>query len=135
MALSTYLITNLGEMATFLGWTTASTEITQIIEDTLEILSLDDESDSTDAVALKAVARYIAWSFVVNNLSVDYDFKADGADVKRNQMFKAAQANLSMNKISASPYMDISQIIIGELSYTEDPYEEDDIEDFADFTG
>jgi hypothetical protein len=130
MALADYLVINLGEMATYLSWTAEGDEITQIVEDTLEILGLDLEADSADAVALKAVGSFVAWTYVCKTLVVDFDYKTDKEDFKRSQMFQNAKEMLKMAKVDASPYMPSTQISIGELTFSEDPYVETELTEF-----
>ncbi len=124
MALADYIITSLGDMATHLSWTTASDEVDLIVSDTLLALSLATEGASTDEVALKAVARYITWVNAANSLSVVSDVNADKGDYKRAQMFDHAILMIALYKQDAIPYMLNSQIIIGEITRTEDPYTE-----------
>ena len=124
MALADYIITSLGDMATHLSWTTASDEVDLIVDDTLLALGLASEGDSTDEIALKAVARYITWVNAANSLSVVSDVLADKADFKRSQMFDHAIEMIALYKQDALPYLLNSQIIIGEITEKEDPYTE-----------
>ncbi|GAG37252.1 unnamed protein product, partial [marine sediment metagenome] len=128
--LAEYLIVSLGTMATHLGWTDTSDEILLTVEDTLEVLGLALEADSTDPVALKAVARYIAWVNVCNNLSMDYDYKSDKESFSRSQMFKHAKEMLATSMTEALPWLSTAQIEIGEFTFVEDPYIETELTEF-----
>ena len=131
VALDTYIVTMLGQMATYLSWTTASTEIDIIIEDTLGLLGLASEAASTNTVSLRAVAMYVAWRAVKYTISTDYTYSADKAKYDRNAMQDAADRNFMSSKSEAFQYLSVGQLTIGEVTYTDDPYKESDIEEIS----
>ena len=131
MALAEYLLINLGDMATHLGWNTGTPEMAQTVEDTLALLGLASEDDSTDDVALKAVGRYILWVSAANSLAIQYDVKADRGEFKRSQMFKQVQELIQIHKKAALPYLSVAQLALGEASYIEDPYTETSLSEFG----
>lgn len=124
MTLADYVITSLGDMATHLEWTSSSDEVDLIIDDTLLALGLATEGASTDEVALKAVARYIAWVNVANSISTLYDVQADRATFQRSGTFQNVRDMIALHKQAALPYLLNSQIVIGEITEKEDPYTE-----------
>ncbi|KKN52917.1 hypothetical protein LCGC14_0607790 [marine sediment metagenome] len=129
MALAEYLLINLGDMATHLGWNAGTPEMAQTVEDTLAALELATEAESTDEVALKAVGRYILWVNVANSLAIQIDFKADRGEFKRSQMFKNVQELIQVHKKAAFPYL--SPAVMGEITHSEDPYKETDLTEFG----
>lgn len=131
-SLDTYLVTKLGRMATYLSWTTASTEIVLVIEDTLELLGLDLEADSADSVALKSVALFVLWEAVMMTLSTDYDFTADKASYKRSQLIEAAEDNFNIAKKNATQYLSFSQIFQGAVTESDDPYKDSNLDEITD---
>lgn len=131
-ALDTYLITKLGRMATYLEWTSDDANIDLVIEDTLELLGLALEADSTDPVKLKAVALFVLWQAVMMTLATDYDFSADKAGYKRSQLMDAAQVNFLAAKKNAAGYLSYTQIFQGEVTVADDPYKESDLDEFSD---
>lgn len=130
-SLNSYLIIKLGRMATYLEWTTVSDEIDLIIEDTIELLGLASEGASTDSVKLKSVALFVLWQAVLMTLATDYDFTADKATYKRSQMMDAAQENFNIAKKNATQYLSFSQIFQGEVTETDDPYKNSDLDEFT----
>ena len=130
-----YAVLRLGEMATYLGWTNASAEVLMVVEDTLEILGLTLEADSTNPISLKAVTMYVAWRAVVDTISTDYTFSADKAKYNRSDMVKAAQENFNSAKREALPYISIGSIVVGTVTYTDDPYKDEDLDEIAERSG
>lgn len=130
-SLNSYLIIKLGRMATYLEWTTVSDEIDLIIEDTIELLGLASEGASTDSVKLKSVALFVLWQAVLMTLATDYDYTADKATYKRSQLMDAAQENFNIAKKNATQYLSFSQIFQGEITETDDPYKNSDLDEFT----
>ena len=126
-----YIILKLGQMATYLGWTSVSDEVDLIVEDTLGILGLASEAASTNSVSLKAVTMYVTWQAVMYSISTDYTFSADKAKYNRTDMMEAAERFFISAKKEALPYIGVGQITVGEVTNSQDPYVEADLDEFA----
>lgn len=93
MALADYITSNFSQIKTQLGWTD-SVEITAITEKTLEMYGVSTEAEATDSRKLHAIADVAVWRQALNDVSLDYNFSADGASYSRSQQAEAIRDNL-----------------------------------------
>ena len=130
-SLNDYIIVKLSQMATYLEWTAESTEVDIIVEDTIKLLGLASEAASTNIVALRTVAMYVAWRSVMYAISTDYTYSADKAKYNRSDMYEASKMNYKEIKKEAFQYLPSGGIGVGVVTYEDDPYKESDITELS----
>jgi hypothetical protein len=125
--LKTFIVTTLGEVGTILGWTTATTLVTEAVNDTLLALGVSDISSVSGATAiqqLRAMAAVSAWRAALGSLAARYDFADGDQDRKRSQVHKMILESLSLAESNAAAVgVGVAGTIPRQsLVYTEDPY-------------
>jgi len=111
----------LGALTTETGWE----NLTYIFlaEDVWAIMEISAEpTTDADKFIYKALLKYKALDHFRLELSTAYDYKADGEDNKRSQMFAQVGKMALEAKREAMPYLPIGQISQGRLSFPDDPY-------------
>lgn len=99
--LADYLEAYLGAtLAGLLGW--ASATFDSIAAEVFEKYDLTEASDPKE---LHALAKLEMWTWARNAVTLDYDFRADGADYKRGQLHQHVQDNLAQAVTEALPYL------------------------------
>jgi hypothetical protein len=71
---------------------------------------------------LHAVAKIVALGQCLNDLSVDFQFSADGLSANRQQVFEQVKERLELAYSDAEQYLPENSIVVGEINYTENPY-------------
>lgn len=103
MALADYITSNFSQIKTQLGWTD-SLEITAITDKTLEMYGVSTEAEATDSRKLHALADVAVWRQALADVSLDYNFSADGASYSRSQQAEAIRDNLNRAITEAVAY-------------------------------
>lgn len=94
MTLAAYITSNFTQVKTQLGWSD-SLQIAAITDKTLEMYGVDTEAEATDATKLHALADVAVWRQALNDVSLDYNFSADGASYSRSQQAEMIRKNLN----------------------------------------
>lgn len=94
MTLAAYITSNFGQVKTQLGWSD-SLQITAITEKTLEMYGVSTEAEATNTKKLHAIADLAVWRQALNDVSLDYNFSADGASYSRSQQADMIRKNLN----------------------------------------
>lgn len=109
MTIATYITAHFLSVKTQLGWSD-SLQIEAITEKALELYGVDTEAEATDNKKLHALVDVSVWRQALNDVSLDYNFSADGASYSRSQqseMIKDALEQASVNAIVYMPYYSI----------------------------
>lgn len=104
MTIATYITAHFRQIKTQLSWSD-SLEITAITEKTLEYYGVATEAEATDTTKLHALADVAVWRQAMNDVSLDYNFSADGASYSRSQQHAMIQKNLETAESAAIVYM------------------------------
>lgn len=94
MALADYITSNFGQIKSQLGWSD-SLQLATITEKTLEIYGVATEAEATDSRKLHALADVAVWRQALADVSLDYNFSADGASYSRSQQADMIRKNLN----------------------------------------
>jgi hypothetical protein len=121
MTLANYLISQMGGLATQLGWNSSSDAITTVINNALENYPASAESDCTD-LKLHKLADYFLWKQILVEVSFDYNTNSDGASLSRSQQFDHVKDLMDSAYTDALPYLEDYQAVFGEIDYTQNPY-------------
>lgn len=93
MALADYITSNFTQIKTQLGWSD-SLQLVTITDKTLEMYGVATEAEATDARKLHAIADIAVWRQALADVSLDYNFSADGASYSRSQQADMIRKNL-----------------------------------------
>lgn len=133
MALSDYITSTLGSIATVADWVVADT--TFVINNTLLNYGVATEVEATDLIKLHALADIEIYKKALAQLSTKYNFSADGGTFNRNQMFESVKT-LYLDAVTAgSHYSVVSTIGTGELTDNTTPYKNIDLSNLQDYGG
>ena len=94
MALADYITDNFGQIKSQLGWSD-SVQLVTITEKTLELYGVATEAEATDTRKLHAIADVAVWRQALADVSLDYNFSADGASYSRSQQADMIRKNLN----------------------------------------
>ena len=94
MALADYITSNFGQIKSQLGWSD-SLQLATITAKTLEIYGVATEAEATDSRKLHALADVAVWRQALADVSLDYNFSADGASYSRSQQADMIRKNLN----------------------------------------
>ena len=111
MTLATYIAANFGQVKTQLGWSD-SLQISAITDKALELYGVSTEAEATDATKLHALADVAVWRQALNDVSLDYDFAADGASYKRSGQADMIRKNLDTAEYAAIVYLPNYSILV-----------------------
>ncbi len=120
-----YLNATLGATATVLGWSVVGGNYDEALNSTLFTYPVTDITTVTglgDLRKLRTLGRVEVWRAVIAEVSADYDFKADGGDYKRSQVFDHAQAMFDAAVTEAITYDGNYAVSVGALTPEYDPY-------------
>ena len=120
MTLKTYLQERFTSISSQLSWADSDYEV--VVEDALELYAVDSENLATDTNKLHKLGKLAFWSKVLDTVSLDYSFSADGAKYDRNQMFEMANKKFEQAFSEAIPYLASYTIETGTISIEHDPY-------------
>lgn len=132
MTLETYLVSYLGDnLAQQLEWTTSASSFDFVMSEALRLYGVDTEAEATDLDKLYALSKVTLWEAVLREVSMDYDYSANGASFKRSQMVDQIKENLDSAITESMNYSDsYNSIQLGTLGGDEvDPYSEYPYED------
>ena len=102
--LAAAMVAELSDVAAVLGWTGLA-HLQHAVNRTLRLYGVSDIASATDPEKLEALAFWQAWAAAVKALSARIDQDADGADLKRSQYVKHAQACLAQAAAEAAIYV------------------------------
>jgi len=111
MTIATYITAHFLSVKTQLGWSD-SLQIDAIAEKTLEMYGVATEAEATDTTKLHALADIAVWRQALNDVSLDYNFAADGASYSRSQQHAMIQKNLDTAIGDAMAYLPNYSIIV-----------------------
>lgn len=111
MTLAAYITSNFGQVKTQLGWSD-SLQISAITDKTLEWYGVDTEAEATNTKKLHAIADLAVWRQALNDVSLDYNFSADGASYSRSQQADMIRENLQAAETAALVYLPNYSIIV-----------------------
>lgn len=111
MALADYITSNFSQIKTQLGWTD-SEEISAITDKTLEMYGVSTEAEATDSRKLHALADVAVWRQALADVSLDYNFSADGASYSRSQQADMIRENLQAAETAALVYLPNYSILV-----------------------
>lgn len=117
-----FMLADLGEVATTIGWDAATPALTAAVNRTLRLLGLTDIAEATDMTALEAVALWQAWDAVVTALTLRYDISTDGQSLSRSQMFEHALKQRTTAQMAALGHTATYSLVATPVVYTNDPY-------------
>lgn len=124
--LAEYMHAALGELATVMGYTAASSYTEAVNEALLEYGadSIASISGRENIRKLRAIARVMALRKVVYDTTGDYDFEADGGRYDRSQVNKQAQAALALAESEAMALGALAGYVVGvdSVVHVHDPY-------------
>lgn len=111
MALSDYITANFRQVKTQLGWHD-SLQVIAITDKTLEMYGVATEAEATDSKKLHALADIAVWRQALADVSLDYNFSADGASYSRSQQADMIRKNLDEATNNALVYLPNYSILI-----------------------
>lgn len=111
MTLAAYITANFGQVKTQLGWSD-SLQISAITDKTLEWYGVDTEAEATNTKKLHAIADLAVWRQALNDVSLDYNFSADGASYSRSQQADMIRENLQAAETAALVYLPNYSILV-----------------------
>jgi len=117
--LADYLTLNFTSVKTQLGWSD-SIEITAVINKTFQSYGVDTEAEATDLTKLHALADVAVWRQALNDISLDYNWSADGASYSRSQAVTAIRENLMYAESVAIAYNPAYNITVHTLDNNPD---------------
>lgn len=118
MTLSDYIDNTLGTWKTNLPWTYT----TFVTEKILENYGVSLEADATDSIKLHKLADIEIWRKVLQEISQDYSYSADGSTFSRNQSVESVKS-LFQNALSAGMvYLPDYSVEIVNFDSSIDPY-------------
>lgn len=111
MTLAAYITANFGQVKTQLGWSD-SLQITAITDKALEWYGVDTEAEATNTKKLHALADVAVWRQALADVSLDYNFSADGASYSRSQQADMIRENLQAAETAALVYLPNYSILV-----------------------
>lgn len=103
MTLAEYLEGYLGGLADQLGWN--SNSYTFVVAEALRLYGVSSEDQATDLNKLYALARVALWEAVLREVSMDFDYSANGANFRRSQVYEQVRQNLEDARADAQMYL------------------------------
>ena len=119
LGLLDYINENFPTIKTQLGWTDGA-NIATIITKTLEMYGVSTEAEATDLTKLHALADVAVRRQALNDLSLDYNWSADGASFSRSQAVTAIRENLMRAESAAMAYNPAYNITVHTLDNNPD---------------
>ena len=119
LGLLDYINENFPTIKTQLGWTDGA-NIATIITKTLEMYGVSTEAEATDLTKLHALADVAVWRQALNDISLDYNWSADGASFSRSQAVTAIRENLMRAESAAMTYNPAYNITVHTLDNNPD---------------
>jgi hypothetical protein len=111
MALADYISDNFPTIKAQLNWSDSVT-LPVIVDKALELYGVATELLATDLVKLHSVADVAVWRQALNDISLDYNWSADGASFSRSQAVDAIRKNLDDALSKAIVYLPYYQMVV-----------------------
>lgn len=111
MTLAAYITANFGQVKSQLGWSD-SLQIVAITDRALEWYGVSTEAEATDSRKLHALADVAVWRQALADVSLDYNFSADGASYSRSQQADMIRKNLDAAETAALVYLPNYSILV-----------------------
>jgi hypothetical protein len=111
MTLAAYITNNFPTIKTQLGWSD-SDQIVTIVAKAVEMYGVATEALATNDTKLHVLADVAVWRQALNDVSLDYNFSADGGSFSRSQMAEIIRKNLDEAVGIAIAYSPAYQIIV-----------------------
>jgi hypothetical protein len=123
-ALAEYLVDDLGDVASALGWTTDTIQVVRAIEDTLLDYGVDTIAEATNIRKLRALGKRALLRIAVKSLSARVDVAAQDQRLTLSQAYKQAKEELAVAETKAEVYDTESGGIVrvGAVVYEDDHY-------------
>jgi hypothetical protein len=122
--LADFLIIELSDIGTILGWTADLDIVTAAVNDVEGWLGVSDVADSVEVTAIRALGAVAIWRRAVKALSSRYTVSEDQQKYDRSDLLKNAQAALAIAESEAGQYLQAAAtpIRLTTLDYVNDPY-------------
>lgn len=92
-----FLATELGDMATLLGWDAGHVQIDAALVDATRLLGVTDVAEAPDAAKVERLAAVAVWRRAVKSLGARYTFATDnGLRYEREPLQKHAKDSLAL---------------------------------------
>lgn len=111
MTLAAYITANFAQVKSQLGWSD-SLQISAITDKALEWYGVSTEAEATNTKKLHAIADLAVWRQALNDVSLDYNFSADGASYSRSQQADMIRENLQAAETAALVYLPNYSILV-----------------------
>lgn len=111
--LKTFVVEELGTVATALGLTTSSASVTNAVYAVERILGVSDVASLTDMGKLEAVARWQAWLAAEATAITGVDLRSDGDEIKFSQRLAGIRARLAYAEALAARYAEVAALVGG----------------------
>lgn len=88
-----FCLTELGDVASVLGWAADTEQVAEAVNDALAAYGISDIADATDIATLRRLARWAIWRQAANSIVTRYTFATDsGQRWERQGMVDAVLA-------------------------------------------
>lgn len=121
--LATYMLGQLGETATILGWSGLA-HVQEAVNEALLAYGADTITDATDMAKIRALAKREGWRLAIQSIAARFTFETDGQVFRRSDLMKAAQAALELAESQAAVFTqeNAPSVEIDRVRYVNDPY-------------
>jgi hypothetical protein len=124
--IANYLHQVIGTAAAALGWTVAGNSYSEVINDTLLALGIEDVADATSIAALRAAARFYVWRAVADATTGMHRFSLDQQSFDMRQVHQNAVARQQQAESEAAA-LGVELSSVGVVTFTplrdvHDPY-------------
>jgi hypothetical protein len=124
-SLAEFMHSELGRVATVLGYSVGSNDAgdyAEAVNETLLVYGANTITDATSIQKLRALARLEAWKKAVGDLTTFFKFSADGGSFERQQMFDQAKAKMESANVAAMAYDSAYSAVVTRVTPVNDPY-------------
>lgn len=119
--LKTFLVTELGDVGTALGWTTTTPQLVQAVSDAEVLLGVSDVATETNIPRAWAAGRVAIWRAAIRSLGAQFQYSADGQSYSRQQLQAMAKDSLAMAEADLAEQGGGASIKVDRVTYA-DPY-------------
>lgn len=124
--LAAFMVTELSDIGTALGWSTTTDQLFEAVNDALYGYfgtSVQPIANASNMPKLRALARVAAWKAAIKALASRYQFSTDGQSFQRQQMQDMAKNALAEAEREAAAYgLPEYSATIDKVSRPHDPY-------------
>ncbi len=123
-----FLITSLGETATFFDWSLSSPALDEVVNDVLLALGIDDLADAANFKQLRATGKYYVLLTALNHALTFYKFEVHGRMFERHKIVDNLRAALTIMAGDPNVVIDTDEdnngfiISVTKIHHTDDPY-------------